>query len=168
MAGVLFYIFSAVAVLFALLVVYLRNPVTSALSLVVSFFAVSGMFVLLSAPFVGVIQIMVYVGAILVLFLYVTMLLNLGTTEVTSRREKQIRAASFLVLPVLFYLLLRFVVVTPSSPAYVTPSFGTLESVSEKLLSDQALLFEVISVLLLAGIVGAVVISTRDKKEGRA
>src|SRR5512138_1404202 len=73
----IFFIFAAIAVIFALIVITHRNPVVSALSLVVSFFALAVMYVLLEAPFLAALQVIVYAGAIMVLFLFVIMLLNL-------------------------------------------------------------------------------------------
>src|SRR2546428_7066824 len=78
---ILFYVFGAIAVLASLLVIAQRNPIYSVLLLIVSFGALSGLYVLLEAPFVAVIQIIVYAGAIMVLFLFVVMLLNAGHEE---------------------------------------------------------------------------------------
>src|ERR1700742_1417157 len=75
---IVFFVFAAIAVIFALIVVLHRNPVVGALSLVASFFALAVMYVLLEAPFLAALQVIVYAGAIMVLFLFVIMLLNLS------------------------------------------------------------------------------------------
>ncbi|MDA1193519.1 MAG: NADH-quinone oxidoreductase subunit J, partial [Candidatus Poribacteria bacterium] len=81
MTQILFWVFAAVAIASALMVILHRNPVYSALSLVLTLFAVSGLYLLMGAYFVGAVQIVVYAGAIVVLFLFVIMLLNLGNQE---------------------------------------------------------------------------------------
>src|SRR5436853_5086443 len=85
----IFFIFAAIAVIFALIVVTHRNPVVGALSLVVSFFALAVMYVLLEAPFLAALQVIVYAGAIMVLFLFVIMLLNLQHHEEPPTRPVQ-------------------------------------------------------------------------------
>src|ERR1043165_3587846 len=86
---VIFFFFAAVAVIFALVVITNRNPVVSALSLVVSFFALAVMYVLLDAPFLAALQVIVYAGAIMVLFLFVIMLLNLQHQHEPATRPLQ-------------------------------------------------------------------------------
>src|SRR3954464_6896981 len=86
---VIFFLFAAVAVIFALVVILHRNAVVGALSLVASFFALAVMYVLLDAPFLAALQIIVYAGAIMVLFLFVIMLLNLGHMRETPTRPIQ-------------------------------------------------------------------------------
>src|SRR5688572_17321956 len=83
---VIFFLFAAIAVIFALVVILHRNPVVGAISLVASFFALSVMYVLLDAPFMAALQIIIYAGAIMVLFLFTIMLLNLQ-----HRKEPQTR-----------------------------------------------------------------------------
>src|SRR5215213_4744258 len=85
----IFFIFAAIAVIFAVIVVTHRNPVVGALSLVVSFFALAVMYVLLEAPFLAALQIIVYAGAIMVLFLFVIMLLNLSRAPEPATRPVQ-------------------------------------------------------------------------------
>ncbi|HKO01615.1 MAG TPA: NADH-quinone oxidoreductase subunit J, partial [Thermoanaerobaculia bacterium] len=86
---IIFFVFAAIAVIFALAVILHRNPVVGALSLVGSFFALAVMYVLLEAPFLAVLQIIVYAGAIMVLFLFVIMLLNLQHAREESTRPVQ-------------------------------------------------------------------------------
>src|SRR5687768_6551441 len=86
---VIFFVFAAIAVVFALVVVLHRNPVVGALSLVASFFALAVMYVLLEAPFLAALQVIVYAGAIMVLFLFVIMLLNLQHAAEPATRPVQ-------------------------------------------------------------------------------
>ena len=95
----IFFLFAAIAVIFALVVVLHRNPVVGALSLVASFFALAVMYVLLEAPFVAALQVIVYAGAIMVLFLFVIMLISIERTQKERQFNKQwivgIAAAAF-------------------------------------------------------------------------
>src|SRR5256885_4827808 len=117
----IFFFFAAVAVIFALVVVLHRNPVVGALSLVVSFFALAVMYVLLDAPFLAALQVIVYAGAIMVLFLFVIMLLNLQhVSEPATRPIQQFlgyTASAAFAIGVVYYLL-KYTVFTamPSGP----------------------------------------------------
>ncbi len=165
MASMAFYFFGALAVLFSILVISLRNPITSALSLVVSFFAVSGVFVLLHAPFLAVIQILVYVGAILVLFLYVSMLLRLKSAEVSTSKQKIQRYMGFVLAPLMLVWFLAAIDLPRGEAPRLVKEFGSIASVGEVLLKPQFLLFEFVSVVLLVAIIGAVLLTTRTQKE---
>src|SRR5215213_11444878 len=105
----IFFIFAAIAVIFAVIVVTHRNPVVGALSLVVSFFALAVMYVLLEAPFLAALQVIVYAGAIMVLFLFVIMLLNLQhVAEPPTRPIQQFLgyvSAAFFGIGLVYYIL---------------------------------------------------------------
>jgi NADH-quinone oxidoreductase subunit J len=162
---ILFYVFSFVTVLGSLAVVLMKNPILSALSLVVSFFGVAGIFVLLHAPFVATIQVWVYAGAILVLFLYVTMLLNIGG-EMPEEKKRKYSKFVWLVLGLLVSgLIFKFGIRQWVPPFNIEPSSGSIESIASQLLNPYLLLFELISVVLLVGILGAIVLA---KKGGHA
>jgi NADH-quinone oxidoreductase subunit J len=164
--AILFYVFSSIAVIFALMVILLRNPVTSALSLVASFFGVSGVFILLRAPFLGVIQILIYAGAILVLFLYVTMLLNIRGISADVKRPLYLRLGSISLAGLIFVLLLGFVTpILNGRPDVANESFGSIEAVGAVLLGPNALLFELVSLILLVGMIGTVVLSRKEREE---
>ncbi len=163
MKAELFYFFSGIAILFSLLVIFLKSPVTSTLSLVVSFFSVSALFVLLHAPFLGVIQVLIYAGAILVLFLYVTMLLSVEPPAHPEPKWK--KWLSLAAIPLIVSGLCWIVDFPKSILPEIPESFGSTSSLGEQLLGPWALLFELISVVLLAAIVGAVLLSTR--REGK-
>jgi NADH-quinone oxidoreductase subunit J len=155
-----------VAIVFAGLMVVGRDPVKSVLALVVSFFALAVGYVVLLAPFIAALQVIVYAGAILVLFLFVLMLLNVGRERPDGvRRPIQMVLGSLAV--VLFAgLLLGMLRATsgkvpylarPLSPGELTDPAG----IARLLFSDYLLHFEAVSVLLLAALVGAFVLARR-------
>ena len=158
--NLIFSAFAALALLSSCGVILLRNPVMSALSLITSFFCVSGIYVLLHAPFLGVIQVLIYAGAILVLFLYVLMLLNLQEEPWLLGRLGTLKRLS-LGLGVAILTLLSFRHrLDLAWPAWVdvSESFGGIASIGERLLREYVIVFELLSLILLAGIVGVVAI----------
>jgi NADH-quinone oxidoreductase subunit J len=164
-ARLIFDLAGAVAVVFAAVMVVHRHPLKSLLAVVVSFFAIGVAFVLLSAPFLAAIQIIVYAGAILVLFLFVTMLLNLQTEQAEGAR-RPFQAALGLVAVVVFSAILLSAVKRSAVPAGLSghrPASGRIEPLARALFSTAALPFEAVSVLLLASLTGAVVLMRRDK-----
>jgi NADH-quinone oxidoreductase subunit J len=172
----LFYLLFAVTVAMALLVVARRNPLQGALALVVGFFALSGIYVLLFAHLLAALQVLVYAGAIMVLFVFVIMLLNLQDRELGGTR-------GFLSKLIAVGLLTLFLVgagVAASSgiegaaflpppppesavavPGALAPGYGTVTDVGTSLFTRYLLPFELVSVLLLAAIVGAVAIAKK-------
>jgi NADH-quinone oxidoreductase subunit J len=158
---VVFFFFAAVAVVFALVVVLHRNPVVGALSLVASLFALAVMYVLLEAPFVAALQVIVYAGAIMVLFLFVIMLLNLQhVAEPPTRPIQQFlgytSCAAFGIG--LVYYLLKYGVL-PSLPA--GPFRADTRAIGIRMFEAYVFPFEMVSILLLSAIVGALVLSGR-------
>ena len=157
---------AALLILSALGVVLSRNPVRSAMSLVVTLFLLAVMFVLLDAHLVAALQIVVYAGAIMVLFLFVIMLLNLQQEPREEGRVAQrlaAWAAAGLVLVVMAVGLWRVLPGAPGPDAAgaVPEGFGSTVAVSERLFTHFLLPFEITSVLLLVAIVGAVVLAKR-------
>lgn len=162
MTLILFCYFATVIVTTAILVIASRKPVNSALALLVMFFHVAGLFVLLDAEFIAAVQIIVYAGAILVLYLFVLMLLNLKTEERFLHR----RYAFWIFFALLaagqaFFLLLR----SPfaGKPGDVTPEkvtqFGHAYTIGIVLFNDYFLPFEIVGVFLLGAIIGAIVLA---------
>jgi NADH-quinone oxidoreductase subunit J len=159
-----FLLFAAAAVITALAVVLARNPVHSALALMACFLQVSAIFVLLEAPLLAVIQIFVYVGAIMVLFLFVTMMLDIR--EATLQRflpRSNLPAMAMLALLGVEMLALvvlsdRFSVAEPVAEART----GQIRELSTTLFADYLLPFEVASVILLVALVGAVVLARKE------
>lgn len=163
MAQLLFFYFGGVVVGTATLVVTLRNPVYSALSLFIMFFHVAGLFVLLNAEFIAAIQVLVYAGAILVLYLFVVMLLNLRREE---RYHRQYLLGAFLGVVILTELTLilsksRFQpAIGDYSPAMIQ-TMGNTEAVGRALFTTYLLPFEVASLILLVAMIGAIVLAKR-------
>ena len=165
METVLFYLFAALAVAGALLVIVHKNPVSSAVSLVLTLFATAVLFVLLSAHFAAAIQILVYAGAIMVLFLFTVMFLNLksGALDFDS---KNMAFKGSLILAGLFFVgyfaILAYNMAFPGGGTAALPEdFGTVEGVGMMLFTDYLLPFELTSVLILAAIIGVVAIAKR-------
>jgi NADH-quinone oxidoreductase subunit J len=157
----LFYILAATALVAGALVVFQTHPLRSALWLIVNFFAVAGLYLLANAEFIAAIQIIVYAGAIMVLFLFVIMLLNLRQPEEPSPMPAlgtKILAVSLAVTTgfLMMYGFKKTVLIPVRAGA---PGLGNTESVARLLFTDYLLPFEVTSVLLLVAIVGAVVLS---------
>ena len=156
----------AIAILFAAVMVMHRNPIKSLLAIVVSFFAIGAAFVLLSAPFLAAIQVIVYAGAILVLFLFVTMLLNLQTEQAAVDRRPFQRALGFVGIVALAAILLAAIRTSPGTPesAGRRSASGQVEPLAGALFSQAALPFEAVSVLLLASLTGATILMKRDPR----
>ena len=164
-----FWIFGVIAMGSALLCITRKNPVGSALWLVVTLFALAAMFVLLDAQFIAVLQVLVYAGAIMVLFLFVIMLLNLGRPGPTDIRGP-LGLLTATVLAVALLLLLRpisesalpsSIQLPPGSVQALQQQQGIVASVANPLFGAYLIPFEIASVLLLAAIVGAVVLAKR-------
>jgi len=159
-----FFILAAIAVISALLVVVNVNPVRSALSLVVTFLTVAALYITLEAQFIAAVQIIVYAGAIMVLFLFVIMLLNLSApTAVRETGKLQPRVAT--VLGVVFITLLSVspLITLPGTPRQMT-DIGTVRTIGLYLYSPQLpwlFPFEITSILLLVAVIGAIVMAKR-------
>lgn len=165
--AVLFYLFSFIALVSGLLVVTRQNPIASALSLVVCFFCLAADYVMLDAHFVAVIQVLVYAGAIMVLFIFVIMLLNLRGDgrvrfgELGPRSIAGVGAAG--VIGVGLLAVLDHVV--HGDAAERGADFGTIEKVGTVLFQPGSaflLPFEAVSLLLTVGMIGAVVLAKRE------
>jgi NADH-quinone oxidoreductase subunit J len=164
-----FYLFGLIAVAAALAFVTRKSPVAAAMWLVVTMFCLAALYVMMDAQFIGVMQVLVYAGAIMVVFVFVVMLLNLGhPSELSDISGKWGRlVAGFLGLALVAEILtltrspmdLRLVV--PAIPVTVTSTGGIIGGVSGPLFREYLLAFELTSVLLLIAIVGAVVLGRK-------
>jgi NADH-quinone oxidoreductase subunit J len=165
-----FYVFGAVAVAASLLVIAQRNPIYSVLLLIASFGALSGLYVLLDAPFVAVIQIIVYAGAIMVLFLFVVMLLNAPheETDYDERVHPLLRSG-----PMRFGAALALLLVVELGWAlsrrgdtgnFAGAAVSSVSAIGRALFTDYAFPFEVTSILILVAMVGAVVLARREER----
>ncbi len=167
MQDVLFYIFAALTLIFAFLVVanpFSLNPVTSAMFLVLSIASMAVLFVLLQAFFLAAVQVLVYAGAVIVLFLFVIMLLDLKAEE-----RQRIKASSVIAgvisVGAILYILFSTVAGSPLGTSQQVPQVegGTIP-LGRLLFSQYLLPFEVVSILLLVAMVGVVLLSKRDLK----
>jgi NADH-quinone oxidoreductase subunit J len=157
--AVLFWIFAGLTLVGGAAVVLAKNPINAAMSLVGSFFALAGLYLLLSAQLLAALQILVYAGAIMVLFLFVIMLLNLTPAELAGERfgfGHIVGAGAALAATLLLANLVARLVFPPAGPA---TDFGTVAAVGRALFVDYTLPFEAVSLLLLSAILGAVVIA---------
>ena len=165
-----FYLFGAVAVVASLLVIAQHNPMYSVLLLILSFGALSGLYVLLDAPFVAVIQIIVYAGAIMVLFLFVVMLLNApkeDTEEVRLRGRVAPGAAQMgavLAVALIAELWWALTRTNGESGAFPAGAVTSVAAIGRLLFGEYSFPFEVTSILILVAMVGAVVLARRDHK----
>ena len=169
MAQLFFGYFAGVIALTAVLVVALRNPVYSALALLILFFHVAGLYVTLHAEFLAAVQLIVYAGAILVLYLFVVMLLNMKQDD---RYHRQWRVAAFVCVP----LLLEFLVLLAGNGVAPQPSPLTAEqttatsdntmAIGMTLFTTYLFPFEVASLILLVAMIGAIILAKRDIGEG--
>ena len=163
MRTTLFWILSVAALAGSIGVVgNVRNPINSALNLVVTMLALAGLYVLLEAQFVGLIQVMVYAGAIVVLFLFVIMLLNLrGSGTAGAEVQPLVKIAGTAVVAISAFFLLRVLSTGRAPWPDVDPSYGTTRAIGEALYTDYVLAVPVAGVLLLAGILAAVVLAKK-------
>ena len=165
----LFYVFSTIAVVASLLVIGQRNPIHSVLLLIASFGALSGLYVLLDAPFVAVIQIIVYAGAIMVLFLFVVMLLNapVEETELDLKvhpllRPGPTRFGGLLAVALLLELVWALTTEGGETGAFPAGAVSSVRAIGRSLFTNYAFAFEVTSVLILVAMVGAVVLARQE------
>ncbi len=160
----LFYCFAAGGIVSALLMISRRNPIISALWLITNFFCLAGLYLTLHAQFIAIIQILVYAGAIMVLFVFVIMLLNLGDEEKLRERFSWRKVAaggigSGLVME-LIYIFSTHSNKSSMDPALAT-NVGTVESIGRQVFTRFLFPFEVTSLLLTAAIVGAIVLAKK-------
>jgi NADH-quinone oxidoreductase subunit J len=171
--AILFYVLATLAVGSSLLVIGQRNPVYSVMLLIASFAALAGIYVLLDAPFTAVTQIIVYAGAIMVLFLFVVMLLNVGQEDAAEYDQSHPFNRPFVrrfgaLLGIVFVAELAWAVwhVSTRQPAAIAAAApGSVSSVREigrVLFTDYAFPFEATSLLILVALVGAVVLARQD------
>jgi NADH-quinone oxidoreductase subunit J len=166
---VFFYLFAGLALACSVLVVLKKNPVASAFSLVLVFFGFAGIYALLDAHLIAALQVFVYAGAIMVLFVFVIMLLNadvpsfdLGRSHLGLRLTAGLLGLTMLAL---FVWAFKHTPITPAVAEFtkekIEASGGNTQVISELMFSEYILPFELTSVLLLAAIIGAVAIAKR-------
>jgi NADH-quinone oxidoreductase subunit J len=169
----IFYLFSSVAIVASLLVIGQRNPMYSIMMLIASFGALSALYIQLDAPFVAVAQIIVYAGAIMVLFLFVVMLLNAPQEDAAEwdrahplRRTGIARFGALLAGLLIFQLVWALVRINDSGTAVAArgdvAAISSVRSVGRVLFTDYMFAFEATSILILVAMVGAVLLAARE------
>jgi NADH-quinone oxidoreductase subunit J len=163
MGSVIFYILAAIALASAIMVVTRRNAVAGAIYLIVTMSCIAGLFVQLGSIFIAALQIIVYAGAIMVLFLFVIMMLNLKQDEFGFDSHIFQRVFAALLGIVLVIQLVFTISKFPGQPGQpIDLSVGSIPGVSKKLFYDYLYPFEITGMLLLAAIIGAVVIARKQ------
>ena len=164
-----FYIFAAVAVLASIGVVGQRNPMYSVMLLITSFGALAGLYVLLGAPFTAVTQIIIYAGAIMVLFLFVVMLLNVPREDPAPALSSMLGPQGMRIGAVLSLLLGAEIVWALSRLGLAgfrqdveALSIGSVAAIGRELFTRHAFAFEATSILILVAMVGAIVLARRE------
>jgi NADH-quinone oxidoreductase subunit J len=163
MADALFYIFSALALLCGIMILISRNPVNSAMFLVLTIASLAGLFVLLEAFFLAAVQVLVYAGAVMVLFLFVIMLLDLKAEERRKIKLFGLIGGVVAVGTILAIFFKSLGSVTLSATRAPDFKAGTVE-LGRLLFSQYLLPFEIVSVLLLVAMVGVILLSKKDLK----
>jgi len=165
MSQYIFYFLSFLAILSALMVVISKNPVHSVLYLIITFFAIAGHYVLLNAQFLAAVHIIVYAGAIMVLFLYVIMMLNLNS-DVEPHKNKWLKVAATITGGLLMIILVGALKKVSENSLPTTPNIeiGLVKNLGNVLFNEFALPFEVSSILFLAAMVGAVMLGKKEIK----
>lgn len=172
---ILFLGLAALAVVAAFNVILQRNPIYSAIGLIVVLCSLAALFLTLSAQFIAAMQIIVYAGAIMVLFVFVIMLLNVRAEETRIDKQKYLKWLApplFLALLVEVMAVVRYVNLTPQPlPSAIDPAvppetvLGTVENVAYGMFTNYVIPFEAASVLILMAIVGSMLLARREKKE---
>lgn len=163
MEQIIFFFVAAIALASAVYFVFARNPLYSILSLIVTFFSIAAMYILLNAQFLGIVQIIVYAGAIMVLFLYILMMLNLNKADESKKQNLTKFIGVFAAGILLIGLLGAYRGLDGAT--YGTgadSSIGLTKNLGRLLFNEYVLPFELASILILAGIVGAVLIGKKD------
>jgi NADH-quinone oxidoreductase subunit J len=159
---ILFWTLSIVALFSALMVITSKNPVYSVLWLIVTFFSISGHYILLNAQFLAIVNIIVYAGAIMVLFLFVIMLMNLNK-DTEPQKSKWLKLAGAVAGGCLLLVLIAALRKTETHMADLTSGeIGLIQNLGKVLFNQYVVPFEISSILFLSAMVGAVVIGKRE------
>lgn len=162
----LFIIFALVAAVSALVMITRKNPVMSAIFLIINFFSLAGLYLLLNAQFISVVQVIVYAGAIMVLFLFVLMLINTKSETALFTGQKKIKIFSVIIAVVVFFQIVYLIFsqhpskgITQNVPLSIQT--GTIENIGRELYTGYILPFEAAGFLLVAATVGALVLAKK-------
>ncbi len=164
---IVFFTLSALTLLCAAGVIFSRNPINSILFLILTFFCISGHYISMNAQFLGIVNIVVYAGAIMVLFLFVVMLMNLnGETEPQKSKVVQVSAVlsgGALMLLIFAAFKTYTLELTAGAPIAGESKIGLIENLGQILFRDYLLPFEISSVLFLSAMIGAILLGKKDE-----
>ncbi|MBA2331056.1 MAG: NADH-quinone oxidoreductase subunit J [Bacteroidota bacterium] len=159
---ILFWLLSALSLISAILVISSRHPVYSVLWLIVTFFTISGHYILLNAQFLAVVNVIVYAGAIMVLFLFVIMLMNLNK-DTEPQKSRWLKMAGAVAGGSLLLIMVAALRTTEKQMTEMgSGDIGLIENLGKVLFTDYVVPFEIASILFLSAMIGAVVIGKRD------
>jgi NADH-quinone oxidoreductase subunit J len=169
---VIFYVFAAILVFAALRVITSRNPVHSAMWLVLSFFTAAGVWLLLGAEFLAIVLVLVYVGAVMVLFLFVVMMLDVNFDRLRERFRSYIPVGATVGILVLVEMALVLIggYLAPGSapaPAAAPANFSNTRALGLQIYTDYAYPLEIAAVLLLVAIIAAIALTHRERRESK-
>jgi NADH-quinone oxidoreductase subunit J len=167
MSPFLFWIFALVTLIFGAAVVLNRNPVASALSLVMSFLGLAALFMSLNAYFIGIIQVLVYAGAVMVLFLFIIMLLDLRAEE--GRQINWLASAAGLAVAIIllgqiFSVVRHFTIAHKAFPPLPASTIDDVRNIGATLFGSYNLPFQIVGVLVLVATIGVVLLSKREPR----
>jgi NADH-quinone oxidoreductase subunit J len=167
MSPFLFWIFALLMLAFGAAVIINRNPVSSALSLVVSFLGLAALFMSLDAYFIGIIQVLVYAGAVMVLFLFIIMLLDLRTEErrdINWLTSAGAIAIALVLLLEVFHVIGTFKSAAQTFPALAKPTPDDVRNIGALLFQKYNLPFQIIGIVVLVATIGVVLLSKREPR----
>lgn len=164
---ILFYVLSALTVLSALLMVFSKSAVHSILFLIITFFCISGHYILLNAQFLAIVNIIVYAGAIMVLFLFVVMLMNLNNEKKSFVTPAKLLAATLvcaLFIALTVGIMFGQKEATTQAVQLYEGEIGLINNLGQLLYSEYVLPFELSSILFISAMIGAVILSKKDEE----
>ena len=164
---ILFYVLSALTVLSALLMVFSKSAVHSILFLIITFFCISGHYILLNAQFLAIVNIIVYAGAIMVLFLFVVMLMNLNNEKKSFGTPAKLLAATLvcaLFIALTVGIMFGQKEATTQAVQLYEGEIGLINNLGQLLYSEYVLPFELSSILFISAMIGAVILSKKDEE----
>jgi len=175
LADLFFYLFSALVIGSGLMVISARNPVHAVMFLILAFINAAGLFILLGAEFLAMVLIIVYVGAVAVLFLFVVMMLDIDFAELRAGYMKYFPVGAVIGLIVLGELIALFgawkvdggIKVTPASPIPDLANATNTEAIGRVLYTDYIFYFEAVGIILLTAMIGAIVLTFRQKDKAK-
>ena len=164
MLNYIFYILGGLSIITAIMVISFRNPIYSVLSLIATFFLISGQYLLMNAQFLFIVNLIVYAGAIMVLFLFVLMLLNLNNTNEPLKPVK-LKVAGVISAGILLLTVLSAITkLNFNNENIIVSDIGLVKNLGRILFTEYVVPFEVSSVLFIAAMVGAVLVGKKNKE----